>query len=408
LNELDSAVGRVLDSLDDHGYRHNTLAWFAIPSRFGPPGTVLGAQEIFPIANPYGKCLLGPDEILEGPNRERRFATDNGPEYNCGPDGFCTNDPGIYRRAPGSAVRSALSGLRGRKRDVYEGGHRIPSIISWPAVVAGDTGRVSWELVTTADFLPTIMSALGVKRPAHQAEWALDGRSILPLLKAPPSPVAQTQTVYADGTNVMPAHGAGWIFDGWDGTKPAMGDANKTHIAYRHGRWKLNWYGYGSAVSCTEASCRKPMLFDLATDLGETRDVSHEYPEVFAAILSNMTAFSESLVHSVVEESKCQHIGPPQPPAPPSSGCTWLPAECNGAGPERDLNATTKEACCGACVDFEGCAAAAFHADRVGKAGASCVLRNQFRPPKNPGSVSCTVCIPSKAALRTHSQGGSL
>ena len=47
------------------------------------------------------------------------------------------------------------------------------------------------------------------RRPAHQSDWGMDGRSILPLLKAPPAP-AQTQMVYADGTNVMPIHGMGW------------------------------------------------------------------------------------------------------------------------------------------------------------------------------------------------------
>ena len=38
----------------------------------------------------------------------------------------------------------------------------------WCGVVQGDAGRVSWELVVTADFLPTIMDALNVSRPAHQ------------------------------------------------------------------------------------------------------------------------------------------------------------------------------------------------------------------------------------------------
>lgn len=83
LNELDAAVGRVLDSLDRRGYGKNTLTW---------------------------------------------LATDNGPEENCGPEGIC--DKSHYQKGPGVA-----DPLRGRKRDIWEGGHRIPSIISWPAVV---------------------------------------------------------------------------------------------------------------------------------------------------------------------------------------------------------------------------------------------------------------------------------
>ena len=127
LNELDSAVGRVLGALDKYDYGPNTLTW---------------------------------------------LATDNGPEKDCGPEGYCTLDH--YRTGPGSAVP-----LRGRKRDIWEGGHRIPSVVSvcqrfplhthppcklhtvlqggvyinvkrwaqWPAVVKGNVGRVSWEMV---------------------------------------------------------------------------------------------------------------------------------------------------------------------------------------------------------------------------------------------------------------------
>lgn len=79
LNELDSAVGKALDDLDRHGYGQNTLTW---------------------------------------------LATDNGPEVNCVPEGRCTQQH--YINAPGVA-----DPLRGRKRDIWEGGHRIPSIISY-------------------------------------------------------------------------------------------------------------------------------------------------------------------------------------------------------------------------------------------------------------------------------------
>ena len=148
--------------------------------------------------------------------------------------------------------------LRGRKRDIWEGGHRIPSIISWPAIVQGDTGRVSWEMIFTHDFLATIMDVLQVKRTG---EW--NGRSILPLLKAPPAP-AQSRMVYAEEDNVMPIHGMGWMFNGWD---PKV---NGTQTDFRYGRWK---YVHNSK-SCSYSDCRKPQQFDLATDLGDSVDVS--------------------------------------------------------------------------------------------------------------------------------------
>ena len=43
----------------------------------------------------------------------------------------------------------------------------------------------SWETVVTMDFLPTVMEILKVDRPSNQRHWAMDGRSILNLLKNP-------------------------------------------------------------------------------------------------------------------------------------------------------------------------------------------------------------------------------
>ena len=39
-------------------------------SRLGPPETVLGAQEILTVVNPYGKYFLGPDNVFVAPNRD--------------------------------------------------------------------------------------------------------------------------------------------------------------------------------------------------------------------------------------------------------------------------------------------------------------------------------------------------
>jgi len=255
LNELDHAVGRVLDALDTYGYGHNTLTW---------------------------------------------LATDNGPEVNCEPEGECLQSH--YRDGPGSAVP-----LRGRKRDVWEGGHRIPSIISWPAVVQGSSGRVSWEQVVTHDFLATIMDVLNVSRPAEQADWGVDGRSVLPLLKAPPAAMPQTKAVYADGTNVMPIHPMGWMYNGWNAS------SSETHLAFRYGQWKF----VRNSKSCSNDDCKGPQLFDLATDLGETTDVSAKYPDIFEAIQANFTVWSTSVLKSITDESQCQTIGPAPPPAPP-------------------------------------------------------------------------------------------
>jgi arylsulfatase A-like enzyme len=355
LNELDGAVGRVLSSLDAYGYGNNTLSW---------------------------------------------LATDNGPEKDCEPEGYCTQDH--YRTGPGSAVP-----LRGRKRDIWEGGHRIPSIVSWPAVVKGDAGRVSWEMITTHDFHATIVDVLKVKPPAHQAEWGMDGRSILPLLEAPPAP-AQNQRVYADGANVMPIHGMGWMFNGWDTTD------NQTHRGFRYGNWKF----VHNTKSCSNSDCFKPQLFDLATDLSESVDVSAKFPAVFAAIQANFSNWYGSVLNSIVNESKCAAIGPhstpaPAPPAPPSTKCSFRTKMALSGGHAIFVNASSQQQCCGACLsDPEKCGAAVYHGGG-GKPTTHDYHQCVMRPPgtftlKGVDTATSVVCVPTAAAGSGASAGVSV
>ena len=65
--------------------------------------------------------------------------------------------------------------LRG-KRTCYEGGVRIPLLVRWPAGVR--PGQVRRELVSTVDFMPTVLELAGAALPP-----GLAGRSLLPLLK---------------------------------------------------------------------------------------------------------------------------------------------------------------------------------------------------------------------------------
>ena len=315
--------------------------------------------------------------------------SDNGPEKNCAPEGRCDTD---HYRNNGPGVADPL---RGRKRDIWEGGHRIPSVISWPKVVQGSKGRVSWETVATTDFLPTIMDVLNVSRPAGQVDWGLDGRSILPLLTSPVSAFEkQTQTVYADKLNVMPAHPVGWMFNGWDA------NAATTDKGFRYGQWKL----VHSSKSCGSQDCKAPMLFDLAADLGEAMDVSSKYPEVFAAIQSNFTSWYGSVLRSIVNESQCNHIGParpptpappvpPTPPVPPSTSCEFhADMALSDTGHSKLIrydNVTSPEACCGYCLSNPACAGAAYHPNHTG--AGHCVLRSG--PLQEKEKAGATVCV---------------
>ena len=234
LTELDDAIGRVLSNLQQEGYYENTMIF---------------------------------------------LASDNGPERNCYPTGFCAraDRPNRPTEGPGSA-----GPLRGRKRDIYEGGHRVPGIVSWPAIV-GDQASISWETVLTDDFLPTIMDALGVERPPEQQSWVMDGRSILPILRG---------EKWKDTAGGDRSFGIGYydaelsVINGW---------------GYREGKWK---YVEGS-ISCTEDSCKGASLFNLESDLGERNDLSDKHPDILAKLQEKFMAWHDSIMASRQNESKC-------------------------------------------------------------------------------------------------------
>lgn len=84
------------------------------------------------------------------------FCSDNGPEV----------------KTPGSA-----SHLRGRKRDLYEGGIRVPSLIVFPSQLKG--GVRTNHIAGTVDYLPSIVEWLNLPQPNYE----LDGESLVPFLK---------------------------------------------------------------------------------------------------------------------------------------------------------------------------------------------------------------------------------
>ena len=89
------------------------------------------------------------------------FCSDNGP---AAPRGFAAN-----------------ANLRGKKGSLYEGGHRVPFIASWPETIP--PGSTSAESLMTMDLLPTFANLAGARLPADRV---IDGMDIMPILKGPP------------------------------------------------------------------------------------------------------------------------------------------------------------------------------------------------------------------------------
>jgi len=296
-------VGRILDTLVEEGYYENTMVW---------------------------------------------FTTDNGPEGNCYPLGRC--EDGFFGSWPGSA-----GPLRGRKRDVWEGGHRVPGIISFPAVVNGPA-RESWNFAITSDFLPTVMDVLGVNKPKNQENWPLDGVSLMPILRG----------------ELVPERGMGWLMGFQHGFPPWA-------HAYRFGKWK---YVNGSKA-CHDISCHADALFDLSTDLGEHNDVASEYPDVLLAIKANFSKWFDSVAYSRTHESMCGTPSPPTPPVPDSDQCVFHNQTAISGKDVRKVIVESKEACCGLCRVQPGCAAAVFNSENW------CHIKGKYVPNENQtGSIA--------------------
>ena len=137
----------------------------------------------------------------------------------------------------GSKVMHANnSPLRGYKQNDYEGGVRVPFIVSWPAKLKG--GTTCSAPLMSIDILPTALAAAGTGRVGSRP---FDGRNILPALEG------KTDLVHEQ------------LY--WSSA------AGKGAWAIRSGKWKL--VGLKTRLE----------LFDLESDIGESKDLSGKHPE---------------------------------------------------------------------------------------------------------------------------------
>lgn len=159
------------------------------------------------------------------------YGSDNGPEGRAG-------------QAPGDT-----GGLRGRKRDLWEGGVRVPGIVEWPARIA--PGSTSDAACVTSDLLPTLAPLMGVSTPA-----GLDGLDLGEVLRGRP---------------YQRSRGIGF----WAGGRRAWTEQ----------RYKLISPGGDRAWE----------LYDLTLDPAESRDLAAEQPERVAELAARFEAWQASI-----------------------------------------------------------------------------------------------------------------
>ena len=167
---------------------------------------------------------------------------------------FFTSDNGPYRGQQVTEFFDSNGALRGGKRDLYEGGIRVPMIARWPGRIK--PGQVSDQVWAFWDFLPTAAELAGL--PALER---IDGISIAPAL--------------------LGGRQKGHEYLYWD-----YGHVRKTFKqAVRMGDFKGVRNGVENAVE----------LYNLKDDPGESRNVAAKHFDIVSRIEGIMrTAWSES------------------------------------------------------------------------------------------------------------------
>jgi arylsulfatase A len=198
--QTDAAVGAVLAALEKHGFAENTLVI---------------------------------------------FSADNGPEHYA------------YERMK-QYQHSSAGPLRGLKRDLWEGGHRVPTIVRWCGRIPA--GTVSDGLMSQIDIYATLAGIVGHRIPAGEAEDSYDQ---LPL----------------------------WTDKGRSARETVVHNTNANGYALRHGDWVLIDAKSGGVTKVPawvdEAKGYKPNtfpgeLYNLKNDPGQTNNLYGEKPDIVA------------------------------------------------------------------------------------------------------------------------------
>ncbi|MEM1108210.1 MAG: arylsulfatase [Planctomycetota bacterium] len=210
--ETDAMVGRVLQALEDHALTQNTIVI---------------------------------------------FTSDNGPELYA-----------FERRREHDHWSSGP--WRGLKRDLWEGGHRVPLLIAWPGVI--ERGRVSHETVSQVDLTATFAALVGYRL---EHDEAIDSYNLMPLLKgeAHGSPL-RVATVHNTRPNAFALRQGDWLYiDGPIG---------------EHSR-RPDWFR--EAWDDPRKASTPAMLFNLAEDPGQRDNRYAAHRDRAAAMKSLLEAY---------------------------------------------------------------------------------------------------------------------
>ena len=182
------------------------------------------------------------------------FTSDNGPEV-------VEIRPGAYDRLK-EYGHASMGPLRGCKRDLWEGGHRVPFIARWPSQIPA--GATSTETICHVDFLATVAAILGAKLPENAGE---DSFNILPALRGEKlsSPI-RPATVHHAASGKFAIRQGNWVF-----LDAPTGDDNGGPQRRGEPQWFKDQRGYKSQEEPGE-------FYNLSTDLAQRHNLYADYP----------------------------------------------------------------------------------------------------------------------------------
>lgn len=193
-----------------------------------------------------GRILKALDDLKLSENTIVVFTSDHGATFEVGNLGA-------------SAYHDSNYPLRGQKRNLWEGGIRVPAVVRWPGKVPAD--KRSDEVVHMTDVLPTFLSAAGAK---PEKEWKVTGADLLEVWKGKAK--SPERTLFWE-----------WRAEGYNQLAAMKGDK------------KLVVSGTAPAE-----------MFDVARDPGERRNVINEHRDLADRMRKELTAW----MATETEESK--------------------------------------------------------------------------------------------------------
>ena len=173
---------------------------------------------------------------------------------------FSDNGGNMYSEVD-DTVPTSNAPLRGGKATVYEGGIRVPCVVSWPGIV--DADFQSDAVIQSCDFYPTILDALGL---TPQPRQQFDGISVLPAFKGQPLDRKAIFTYFPHD--------------------PPVPDWVPPSVVVHQDDWKLIRIFHGG-----ESGAHRWKLFNLRDDIGEAHDLAMKEPDRVQAMDQLIEAF---------------------------------------------------------------------------------------------------------------------